>query len=270
MIKKLYIGLFCLLILGLAGCTKTIKDTLANVNAQGEHAEGNQVKSLTATGLTKLDIQNGVGDIKITVGKDDNITVKADVKVQGADTEEQAKEILELIVLIQEKDKETASYYAAAKGSESINLEKWLKDTYGSKLNLIITITATIPESIASFHVIEGVGNISIDDSNISGVITSGVGDIVLKGVAFVEKTDITSGTGSIKVIARKVDQAKSVHAVAGVGDITLSIPEKASYSVDISAFMKDDVKQDYNGGGPLFTLKTGVGSVKQIKNELK
>ncbi|MCL6459672.1 MAG: hypothetical protein K6T85_16875 [Gorillibacterium sp.] len=226
-------------------------------------AENNLEQSQAATGLTKLEINNEVGDTKIAIGKEDLISVKAEAKIQGANSEAQKKEILDQIILVQEKNAQTASYYVTAKGSKKTQLGSWLRATYGNKLNLNITLTVVIPESISSFSLVTGVGAIRMIDSDLSGSISVGVGDVYLEQVSLIGKMDITSGTGNIKLAARKIDQAQSIHAVTGVGDLAVTVPEKASYSVDITAFMKDRVKQDYNGGGPLFTLVTGVGNVK-------
>jgi hypothetical protein len=277
--KWAFVALAVLLVAGLTGCkvdrlTKKINqevgkqvDKIASGTVQ---ADKNFTQEQSAVGLSGLKIENSVGTTKVTGSEEAKITVDAKVAIRGADSEESAKSIIDMLELVQESQDGTAVYYLAANGKKLPESLDKLKATYGSALTLSIDYSITLPHTITQYTIDNGVGDLLLSDTAVSGKLGTGVGNITLDKSVLMDDLSLNTGTGNLTLGVTQAEQAQKVTANAGVGDIQLTIPEQAAYSLEIEAFMEDGVKKDVNGGGPLFKLNTGVGNVKINGSKVK
>lgn len=277
--KWVLAGLAVLLVVGLAGCkvdrlAKKINqevgkqvDKIASGNVQ---ADKKFAQEQSAVGLSGLKIENSVGSTKVTGTEDAKIVVDAKVAIRGADSEESAKSIIDMLELVQESQDGMAVYYLAANGKKFPESLDELKSKYGAALTLSVDYNITLPHTITQYTIDNGVGDLLLSDTTVSGKLATGVGNITLDKAVLMDDLSLNTGTGNLMLDVTQAEQAEKVTANAGVGDIQMTIPEQAAYSLEIEAFMEDGIKKDVNGGGPLFKLNTGVGNVKINGSKVK
>lgn len=224
-----------------------------------------------AGGLSGLKIQNSVGTTKVTGSEEAKLAVDAKVTIRGANSKASAQSVMDMLELVQENQDGTAVYYLSANGKKLPEALDELKKTYGAALTLSVDYTITLPQTITEYAFDNGVGDLLLSDTAVSGRLTTGVGNIKLdKAVLLDDDLALSTGTGNLTLGVLQAEQAGKVTVEAGVGDIRLDMPEDAAYSLTVEAFMENEVKKDVNGGGPLFQLSTGVGDVKINGSKVK
>ncbi len=230
--------------------------------------------SMDGSGINEMEVNSGVGTIKITKssGKDVKINYKKEVRGNSEDVQEVADKISvdseisgdKLVVKVNTNDDNPNDFW------------NWLSTKY-KNINVSVHLDIEVPDNIEAFTVNDGVGDILISDINGSFNVKSGVGKITIKKANMSGKSDITSGTGDIDLDC-DISNAKSLSAQSGVGSINIRLPKDSKISLDAAAgvgnikgnliepnkesFVGDNLKQDVNGGGVKMEVTTGTGSI--------
>lgn len=203
--------------------------------------EESQDLSITADGISLLDIDCGSGFLKIT-GKEglSNIEVRAEIIVKGMSTQKTEKFIHDKLVLSLEKRGQKA--YLVSKFKSYVSLF-----SIGTKA---INLTVFVPKTI-ELKVDDGSGEISID--NIIGNINidDGSGEITIMDV----QGDLNADDGSGDLTFQ--DIKGNIEIEDGSGDITIENTEGNIFIDDNSGDIRlEEIKGEV-------TIEDGSGSIR-------
>lgn len=270
----------------LAGCDG-IADKSADVIKQGVNeavAMGNTVsdkaldwkkdgirKDLSAAqaagSALKLHLENKVGNIEMKAASGDQINVNATIWSQNDSSRKaEYEEIMDNAEISIIKNGEQLDVVTHPKGDEKHDLWEWAKDKYG-KSNFSIEYVVEIPASMNSFEIISDVGEIHLSDLKGTYHISNHVGRIHIERAHITGKSSVESEAGSLRLSINEMDSKSSLKAVTKVGSINAALADSLECSLQIDSEVGRITgaakgKSDINGGGPLLSLTSSVGSI--------
>jgi len=265
-----------------AGCTVDLDVPAEHSDGAGSGKQdtGKASDDLTIDGkdLSKLAITDGVGDIKLSKASGDKVEIHYSKEVKGFGANKD--EIMNQILVITETNDNKLTIDVKVRDDETEDFWHWLSAHYKA-VNVSVNFDIKVPESIKEFKVVDGVGDITIDDLKGKAEITDGVGDIKLKNVSLTDECTFTVGTGDT-TIDGDIRELSHLTIKSGVGKTSLRLPGDSKFSIDAATgvgsidgnlikngegFVGDTLVQDVNGGGADIEIKCGTGDIKVDKN---
>lgn len=250
---------------------QAVQDT-ASVAA--EHlATGSTSKELTAAleigSSTTLNLDHAVGDIEICPAEDSTLRVKAVIITHNPLSSEHIAELLNHAEVTIKSSGDKLNISTHAKDSPKKNLWSWAQKKYGYS-DFSINYVIQLPSRVENIKIHNDVGAIKLRDLQGSFDIGSDVGAISLLNVEIKDKSTVKTNTGSIALDIREMDSGSSLKAKSDVGMITASLASGLKCTVAASSELGQisgtaSGKQDFNGGGPLLSLSTEIGSISVI-----
>lgn len=247
----------------------------SDADARGSADDGKTSGGFTVDGkgLERLEVRNGVGAIKVSESRGENIEIyyKKEVKGSGAEVKEVAGLILVdakaegsgLLVEVRKRDDVTKDFW------------QWLSENYKA-LKVSVDLEIKVPENITEYAVRDGVGDISFSGVRGKMNVVAGVGAIRAENVFLTDQSSFTNGTGDISIDS-DIKEASALEVQTGVGKISLRLPKDSKFSIDAKTgvgnikgdlidngegFVAEGLKQEVNGGGTDIRLRTGTGDI--------
>ncbi|WP_438347842.1 hypothetical protein ACP8HI_19555 [Paenibacillus sp. FA6] len=253
----------------LAGCTNKFEDSISDwaeeLKNDGIHKEISLTQEIGSA--SDLLLENEVGSIEVTATTDDQMTVSATFSFPNKPSRESKyQEIIdntEISVVTRGDQLEITTH---PKGNEKTDMWKWVKKEYGFS-QFSIDYKVELPDSVNRYKIQSDVGRIKLH--NLQGIydIRSDVGTIYIEGAQIQGESKITSDVGSLQLGINQMDSESTLIAKTDVGSIKAILAETLQYSLKVSSDVGRVVgapkgESDMNGGGPLITLTSDVGSI--------
>lgn len=254
-----------------------------------------------------LDLDLDHGNVDISTGRDDEVVVEVERRVEASDREE-AKRILERHRVAFDQDDSDVEIESRFDGDEgfwgSRNRNKFkvhIRIRVPSRYNVEFKSGAgNIQVAALEGEVIgrTGAGNIEIGAVRGPVDVSSGAGNVeIRRAVGYVEASsgagnislhdvrgtvDAKTGAGNVMaIITQQPDRESNLQS--GAGNVTVAVSDGIGFYVDAVAslgsastdfpleiegkWMKKSFEGEVNGGGPQITMRTGVGNVSLKRN---
>lgn len=217
--------------------------------------------------VSGLQVDNEVGNIVVKGTSSDNINVTATIwsldKSSRNDKYQEIMDHAEIAVIVDGDQLEVVTH---PKGNEKITMWKWAKKEYGFS-NFSIDYVVEIPDTMSGYDISSGVGEINL--SNLKGIynVHNNVGSISIEGAHIEGKSSVASETGSLQLGIDQMESESSLRAKTEVGTIGATLAESLQCSLETKTEVGSITgaskgKSDINGGGPLLSLTSSVGSI--------
>ncbi|MGN7760420.1 hypothetical protein [Paenibacillus sp. 22594] len=234
------------------------------INAGSLSKELNTAKK--ADSASALVLENSVGEVKITSGNSDSITVKATVVAHSGLNQETERKILGSAEVTVQADGNELKVSTHAKSEPKKDLWTWAQKKYGFA-DFSINYEIEIPATMDEYHISNNVGAIRLHGLKGTFHIDSNVGAIVLEAVQFSGKSTVESNTGSIELDIRGMKSESSLKVRSDIGKITADLSSGLKCTVSTKSELgqitgNGSARKEMNGGGPLISLSTQIGSI--------
>lgn len=257
---------------GLSEITSNVEQAVQNTAAKvsEEINSGSMSKELVisrkADSSSAIILENSVGEVKITSGGSDSITVKATVITHLGLNKETERKILDNAEVTFQADGDELKVSTHAKNEPKKDLWAWAQKKYGVS-NFTIDYEIVVPATIGEYDIINNVGAIQLH--GLQGIfhIASDVGTIVMDNTRFSGESTVESNTGSIKLDIRGMKTGSSLKARSDIGKVTAELQDSLKCTVSAKTELghitgAESGNTDINGGGPLVSLSTQIGSI--------
>ncbi|MBW4081370.1 hypothetical protein [Paenibacillus sp. S150] len=257
---------------GLGGVTANVEQDVQNTAAKltEELNSNSSSKALSVTqkagASSSIILENSVGEVKLTCGSSDSITVKATVVTHGSANPETNRKILDNAEVTVQLDGKALKVYTRAKNENTKDLWTWAQKKFGTS-DFSINYDIEVPANIAEYHITSNVGAVQLHGLRGTFHITGNVGAIQLDDAQFSGKSTIESNTGSIELDISGMKSGSSLKASSDIGNITADLDSGLKCTVSAKSELghiagTGSGKTDFNGGGPLLSLSTQIGSI--------
>lgn len=262
-----------------AGISEGISTAMDGVGQAAQNTAELVVNKIDADGISRefstsaevgsatiLSLDNAVGQIEIVAGEGDTINVTATVIAHNKAKDKFAAEVLDKAEATVKISGDKLVVTTHAKENPKKDLWSWAQKKYGTS-DFSINYVIEVPSSIDRYEINNNVGTIQLYGLQGLFHIASDVGSIVLEDVNIADTSTVKSDTGNIRLDIRDMQSSSSLKASSSLGAITASLAPDLNCTVEaksdlgqISGIGKG--KQDLNGGGPLLSLSTDIGSI--------
>ncbi|OAB45675.1 DUF4097 family beta strand repeat-containing protein [Paenibacillus antarcticus] len=214
-----------------------------------------------------LHLANEVGSIEVKGSSEDKIKVKATIwsldKSLRDDKYQDMMDSAEITAVVSGDQLKISTH---SKGNEKLDLWKWAEKEYGFS-NFSIDYVVEIPNSVNGFEISSEVGAINLSHLKGSYNVHNEVGAISIEGAHIQGKSNVGSETGSIKLAIDQMEADSRLEAKTEVGSIHANLAESLQVSLETESEIGSITgapkgASDINGGGPLLSLSTSVGSI--------
>ncbi|OAB45391.1 hypothetical protein [Paenibacillus glacialis] len=248
----------------------TVKDTASEWGDQlkrtGIHKEIVLSQEVDSS-VSVLHLANEVGSIEVKGSSEDKINVSATIwSLDKSSRDDKYQEMMDNAEIIAVVSGDQLKITTHPKGNEKLDLWKWAKKEYGFS-NFGIDYVVEIPNTVNGFNISSEVGGINL--SNLKGIydVHSEVGTIIIEGAHIQGKSNVGSETGSIKLAIDQMEDDSRLEANTEVGSIHANLAESLQVSLETDSEIGSITgapkgTSDINGGGPLLSLTTSVGSI--------
>ncbi|MEK4059005.1 MULTISPECIES: hypothetical protein [Paenibacillus] len=226
-------------------------------------------KELVATSKpgssSTLTLDNAVGEVEVISTTGNTVNVTATIVAHHASSK-YAPELFdkaEVSVIISGDELKVSTY---AKDSPKKDLWSWAHKKYGYS-DFSINYLIELPASVNRFEINNDVGSIELSQLQGTFDISSDVGAITLRDVEVTGKSKVETDTGSIGLSINEMKNGSSLKAKSDIGKISASLDSSLKCTVEASSELghisgTGSGKHDLNGGGPLLSLSTEIGSI--------
>lgn len=226
-------------------------------------------KELVATSKvgssSTLTLDNAVGEVEVISSTGNTVNVTATIVAHHASSK-YAPELFdnaEVSVKISGDELKVSTY---AKDSPKKDLWSWAHKKYGYS-DFSINYLIELPASVDRFEINNDVGSIELSQLQGTFDISSDVGAITLRDVEVTGKSKVETDTGSIELNINEMKNGSSLKAKSDIGKISASLDSSLKCTVEASSELghisgTGSGKHDLNGGGPLLSLSTEIGSI--------
>jgi len=272
----------------LAGCSQLFHPTEEKINksigkaaAIGDKVQGTafewieQVKkdgihsSLSLTqevgSASGVVFNHEVGNIEITSTSSDKVTVKTTIwtkKNSPLKSDHQA--ILDKAETSAIVKGDILEILTHSKDDSKLDIWAWAQKKYGNS-DFFIDYEVELPATVTHFEVSNNVGEINLRNLEGTYRIHNNVGSIHIEGAHITGDSDIQSDTGSLQLGIEQIEPAGSLKASTEIG----SIHAVLASTLECDLKTKSELGQitgasngPINGGGPLLSLSTAIGSI--------
>ncbi|MHA6529285.1 hypothetical protein [Paenibacillus sp. BAC0078] len=222
--------------------------------------------SLKSGSASVLSLDNAIGEVQVTSTKDDSLTVKATVATHNVSNHETSLKILDNAEVSIEASGDKLIVSTHAKDNPQKDLWTWAQKKFGSS-DISIDYEIGVPANITEYQINNNIGAIGLQDLKGTFHIVSNVGSIHLENAQVSGKSAIKSDTGSIRVDINGMEPGSSLNVKSEIGKITASLASNLKCTVEASSELGQITgtskgKKEFNGGGPLLSLSTQIGSI--------
>ncbi|MCJ8010202.1 hypothetical protein MUG84_00415 [Paenibacillus sp. KQZ6P-2] len=212
-------------------------------------------------------IGNTVGNIEVSASPDDKLSLKASLQTLNNDSH---KSIMEEIVkeasVSVRVDGDLMVVLAHPQEDPEMDLWTWAKRKYGDS-KFSINYEVQLPAKVTRFDVSTNVGEIGLSGLDGEYKVFNSVGVIHIDEANIQGKSSLQSELGSLRLQLDGIASGSVLKATTDVGTITAKLPSDSPYSLNIATELgrvsgANKGKSDMNGGGPLITLTSSVGSI--------
>ncbi|WP_151735155.1 DUF4097 family beta strand repeat-containing protein [Paenibacillus tengchongensis] len=222
--------------------------------------------SLEAGSASTLKIDNAVGEVHVVPGQGAAVEVKAAIIVHSSKSDKDNEQLLESAEVAVKKSGDTLTVITYAKDHPKQNLWSWAQQTYGHS-DISINYTVQVPPSLTGFDINTDVGRIRVQDVQGTFELSSDVGAVSLQNAGIRGKSSVSTETGNIDLDLTAMDKSTRLKAESAVGHISAALAEDMKVTLDTSTELggisgAKKGKQEINGGGPLLSLSTEIGSI--------
>ncbi|ADD01707.1 hypothetical protein Thit_0400 [Thermoanaerobacter italicus Ab9] len=229
-------------------------------NWMSYHVKETKQISKQLSGIEKIKIYNGVGEIICIPSNDSEVKVYITKKVSGQD-KSYAQDVCNRISFSFSVENSTLSINAKIDDKE---FWKWKSDNY--KGDISIDYRIEIPKEIKNVTCETGVGDIEVKDIRARFYLKTGVGEIKVSGIEPMLNSKIESGIGDVKAKLANIENVTELYVKSDLGDINLSIPKNSKCKIDaVVNNHKCDFESD-NNAKVVVTVRTGLGDIKLNK----
>ncbi|WP_223066079.1 DUF4097 family beta strand repeat-containing protein [Paenibacillus caui] len=218
-----------------------------------------ETQTQTLDEVNELTLINGMGDIKISPGKNGEISVLAVKRVRTKDRAIK-NEIMDNILIEQELQRNTVLIHAVAK--DHSDLWEWKQNHYQS-VNISVDYEVKIPQGVKVYTVQNGMGDIKMDDIEGAVQIQNDMGEVKLSKVILEGECSVTTNLGNINLNVRNMEQANAIRLASDLGNINIKVPGKARYNLETKISNDASKKQTVSGGGTDLTAVADLGFIK-------
>lgn len=222
--------------------------------------------SLKSESATMLTLDNTIGEVQVTPAKDDFLTVKATVATHNLSARETSLEILDNAEVSIEASGDKLIISTHAKDNPNQDLWAWAQKKFGSS-DISINYEIGVPAYINEYQISNNIGAIGLQDLKGTFHIVSNVGSIHLENAEISGVSAVKSDTGSITLAINEMESGSKLNVKSTIGKITAALPGNLKCTVQASSELgqitgTNKGKKDFNGGGPLLSLSTQIGSI--------
>ena len=248
----------------------TVKDTASELGDQfkrnGVHKEILLSQEVSSS-VSVLKLENEVGNIEVKGTSGDKISVSGKIwsldKSSRDDKYQEMMDNAEITVTVSGDQLEINMH---PKGDEKLDMWRWAKKEYGFS-NFSIDYAVEIPNTLHSFNISSEVGEINLKNLNGKYDVHNEVGSITIEGSHIQGKSNVGSETGNIKVAIDQMDDDSRLEVKTDVGSIHANLAKSLQVSLETDSEIGSITgaprgTSDINGGGPLLSLSTSVGSI--------
>lgn len=234
---------------------------------------GSIVKELTfiraAGNADTLRLDHSVGEIEVKSGSGNDVKVTATIRSYGKlFRKADRQQILDNAELsIQEKGGELR-LSTVSKEAPSTDLWTWAEKTFGFA-DFSISYVIEAPKSLSRYEITDDVGKIKLRGLTGSFQVSGDVGGIEIEDAHITGKSTVSTDTGSISLHFNAIDA--DLTAKTDVGSISAALDQSVKCTLEANSELgrisgAPSGKSDVNGGGPLLSLSSSVGSINVTK----
>ncbi|WP_342435974.1 DUF4097 family beta strand repeat-containing protein [Paenibacillus sp. FSL L8-0436] len=255
-----------------------IGEAMENVHQAVQNTASVVAEQITADSVSKelvatskpgssstLTLDNAVGEVEVISTTGNTVNVTATIVAHHASSK-YAPELFdnaEVSVKISGDELKVSTY---AKDSPKKDLWSWAHKKYGYS-DFSINYLIELPASVDRFEINNDVGSIELNQLQGTFDISSDVGAITLRDVEVTGKSKVETDTGSIELSINEMKNSSSLKAKSDIGKISASLDSSLKCTVEASSELghisgTGSGKLDLNGGGPLLSLSTEIGSI--------
>ncbi|WP_379151249.1 hypothetical protein [Paenibacillus sp. sgz5001063] len=257
---------------GLDEVTSGIKQTVQNTSVKmTEDLNGSSLNKVLEISkktnyATELVLKNNVGEVKVTSGNNDFITVKATVVPHSGMSLLTKQNIIDHAKVTVQADGNKLKVFTHSKNAPAEDLWTWAQKEYGSS-DFSISYNIQVPSDIDEYQISNNVGSIQLQNLKGTFHISSNVGSIVLDNAQLSGSSTVVSNTGSIDMHINALNSSSTLKASSEIGTITANLNSRLKCTVTTKSELgqitgNESGKTDFNGGGPLISLYTQIGSI--------
>lgn len=252
-----------------AGVEKVVEDSatkiVQDVKANGISKDYSATQKVDSSSV--LSIENSVGEIEVTTIAGDHINVSATILAHNSSNHESdLQEILDNAEISIKANGDNLKVFTSSKLSPKKDLWTWAQDKYGYS-DFSISYVIQVPNSIEMYQITNNVGQIYLHDIKGTYRVVSNVGAIRIEGAHIIGKSSVESNTGSIRLDIDEMESGSSLKAKTDVGSLSAVLDDDVKCSVEAKSELGHitgvtNGKADFNGGGPLLSLSSEIGSI--------
>ncbi|MHA7582634.1 DUF4097 family beta strand repeat-containing protein [Paenibacillus vandeheii] len=264
----------------LAACTNNpLNSSSEGGNAQGAESqwmklisnnaidkELDQVSEKSASSLLVVD--HPVGNIEVRSSEDGELQVRTYIQALNNRTGESILEELAQNAEVSLTTKgNTTTVEIHPKDETGTDLWSWADKNIGNS-HFIVNYVIEAPANIVEYEISTEVGNISLAGLTGSYELANNTGSIDLNNIQVQGKSSIKSDAGTIRLDLNQLHDGSQLKASTELGTITALLPSNLAYTLKAETDLgkvsgASRGKSDINGGGPLLSLSTSVGTIK-------
>lgn len=237
-------------------------DWIEQVKADGINKELSTSQETGTASVLQLD--NIVGNIEVKAGTRDKVIVSA--KVWSMKDKTVFQDILDQAEVSVIVHGDTLEILTHPKGNTKQNLWDWAEDKYGVS-DLTIDYIVEVPDLINSYEISNQVGEINLNDLKGTYQVSNQVGSVNIDGAHILGESSVKSEAGSLRLVINDMASDSSLNAMTEVGSIQTTLEQALKCNLDIKSELgkitgANRGENEINGGGPLLSLTSSVGSI--------
>lgn len=247
---------------------ETVKDASTWKEKIDHKGISKELNAAVSAGSAKsIYLDNAVGRIEVKKAAGDQIKVKATIwSIDRPSLKGKMEKVFEQSVVQTIVNGDQVTISTSPKDDAQMDLWEWAKKLWGFN-EFSIDYQIELPANITEFHISNDVGDIKLTDLKGAYQVASDVGTVKISGAQISGKSSIKTATGSLELGITDMSDESSIEAIADVGSIRTTLPETLACTLDTKSELGEITgakkgKSDVNGGGPLVSLSTTIGSI--------
>lgn len=251
-----------------ASVEQAVQNTAAQVADEiNKDSVSKEISTSVRTGSASiLSLNNSVGEVEIVTGSGEELKVKTTIQIHKSLHHDSDLEILENAVVSVQIDGDKLKVSTHPKDNDKKDLWTWAQKQYGYS-DFSISYYIELPSAVDTYKVHNDVGNVRLSGLKGTYEVVSNVGSVTLEAAEITEKSRIESNTGSIALDLRDMKNGSSLKVKSDIGKITATLADELKCTLDASTELGQVIgtskkQQDMNGGGPLLSLSSQIGSI--------
>ncbi|MFD1178305.1 hypothetical protein ACFQ3W_18675 [Paenibacillus puldeungensis] len=247
---------------------EAVKDAATWKEELAHKGVSKELKTEVSAGSAKsVFLDNAVGSIEVKPTTGDQIKVKATIwSINRPSFKGKQEKVFEQSTVRTIVNGDQVKITTSPKDDAQMDLWKWAKKQWGFS-EFSIDYQVELPANITEFHISNDVGDIKLTDLKGAYQVASDVGTVKISGAQISGKSSVKASTGSLELGIAAMSDESSLEAVADVGSIRTTLSKTLACTLNTKSELgkitgAEKGKSDVNGGGPLVSLSTSIGSI--------